>query len=98
MGLNMITIVMSGVVAGAFCGFLRLSVFVVIPLSPLIATYAAASGLIVHAHSWWIVVAVVGSPIALQLAYAAVTLLLHFVSLRKLIPGPQMAIGEKLRA
>jgi hypothetical protein len=32
--------------------------------------------LIAHAHSWWIVVAVVGSPIALQLAYAAVTLLL----------------------
>jgi len=98
LGLNMITIVMAGAVAGAFCGLLGLSVLVVILLSPLIAMCAAASGLIAHTHSWWIVVAVVGSPIALQLAYVTVTLLLHFVSLRKLISGPQMAIDEKLRA
>jgi hypothetical protein len=95
----MILIVMAaGVVAGALCGFLRLRVFVVILLSPLIATYAVASGLIAHTYAGWIVVAVVGSPVALQLAYAAVILLFHFVHLRKLIPETQMAIGHKIRA
>jgi hypothetical protein len=97
-GLNMITIVMAGVVAGALCSLLRLRVFVVIILSPLFAMCAAASGLIAHAYFWWIVVAVVGAPAALQLAYAAVTLLFNFVGLRKFIPQTQVAIGQKLRA
>jgi hypothetical protein len=96
--MNMIAIVMAGIVAGALCGLFRLRVFVVILLSPLIATCSATSGLVAHAHFWWIVVAVVGSPVALQLAYAAVTLFLHFVHSRKLIPDVQMAIAQKLRA
>jgi hypothetical protein len=95
----MITIVMAaGVVAGALCGFLRLRVFVVILLSPLIAMCAVVNGLIAHIYPGWIVVAVVGSPVVLQLAYAAVTLLSRFMHLRKLIPETQMAIGEKVRA
>ena len=95
----MITIVVgAGVVAGALCGFLRLRVFVVILLSPLLAVCAVAGGLIAHTYPGWIVVAVVGAPIVLQLAYAVVTLLFHFVHLRKLIPETQMAIGRKIRA
>jgi hypothetical protein len=94
----MITVMAAGVVAGALCGFLRLRVFVVILLSPLFAVCAAAGGLIAHTYFGWIVVAVVGSPIDLQLAYAAVTLLFHFVDLRKLMSETQMAIGQKLRA
>jgi hypothetical protein len=95
----MITIVVgAGVVAGALCGFLRLRVFVVILLSPLLAVCAVAGGLIAHTYAGWIVVALVGSPVALQLAYAAVTLLFHFVDLRKLLPETQMAIGHKIRA
>jgi hypothetical protein len=98
-GLNMITIVMAGGFgAGALCGFLRLRVFVVIVLSPLFAVCAVAGGLIAHTYAGWIVVVVVGAPVALQLAYAAVTLLFHFVDLRKLMPETQMAIGQKLRA
>ena len=97
-GLNMITIVMAGVVAGALCSLLHLRVFVVILLSPLFAMCAAAGGLIAHAYFWWIVVAVVGSIAALQVAYAAVTLLFYFVGLRKFIPQTQVAIGQKLRA
>jgi hypothetical protein len=96
--MNMIAIVTAGIVAGALCGLFRLRVFVVILLSPLIATCSAASGLVAHAHFWWIVVVVVGSLVALQLAYAAITLLFHFLDLRKLVPETQMAIGEKLRA
>jgi hypothetical protein len=42
--------------------------------------------------------ALCGAPVALQLAYAAVTLLFHFVDLRKLMSETQMAIGQKLRA
>jgi hypothetical protein len=88
----------AGVVAGALFGFFGFRVFVVIPLSLLLAVCAAAGGLIVHTYAGWIVVAVVGAPVALQLAYAAVTLLFHFVDLRKLTSETQMAIGQKLRA
>jgi hypothetical protein len=96
---NMITIILAtGVVAGAFCGFLRLNVFVVILLSPLFAVFAAATGLIAHTYAGWVVVAVVGSPVVLRLAYAAVTLVFHFVHLRKLVPETQIAIGQRSRA
>jgi hypothetical protein len=95
----MISIVMAaGVVAGALCGFLRLRVFVVILLSPLIAMCAAAAVLIAHTYPWSIAVAVIGSPVVLQLAYAAVILLFHFVHIGKLVPETRIAIGEKLRA
>jgi hypothetical protein len=89
----MIAIVIASIVAGSFCGFLRLRVFVVILLSPLFAMSAAAGGLIAHTYPWWIVIVFVGSLIALQLAYATATLLVHFVRLRKFIPETQVAIG-----
>jgi hypothetical protein len=89
----MIAIVIASFVAGFFGGLLRLRVFVVILLSPLFAISAAVGGVVVQAYLWWIVVAVIGSPIALQLAYAAATLLVHFVRLRKFIPETQVAIG-----
>jgi hypothetical protein len=90
--------VIAGIFVGAMCGLFRLRVFVLVPVSAILAVCSVASGIIAHADLWTIVIAVPVSLGAVQLAYAAVSLMLNFLRLRAVVPEMQAAIGQRLRA
>jgi hypothetical protein len=67
-----------------------------IALSALLAVGTVLAGTIFHTHPWVIVAEAVGSIVALQFTYVAVSLAHHLVHSRRLIPQVQAAIGEQL--
>jgi hypothetical protein len=88
--------VVFGVAIGGLCALLRHRVLMMIVLSALLAVGAALAGTIFHTHPWVIVTEAVGSIVALQFTYVAVSLTHHVVRSRTLIPQVQAAIGEQL--
>ena len=87
-----------GVVIGASCALLRRRVYVMLALTVLLAMVSALGGISLHNHPWVVVAQVFGSVIALQFVYAAVSLVMHLVRFRQLIPHVQTVIGRQLRA
>jgi hypothetical protein len=86
------------VVIGLLCALLRYRALMMLAVSVLLAGDAVISGIILHAHSWMIAAEVLGSITALQFAFVALGLTLHFVRFRKTLPHIQAAIGQQLRA
>jgi hypothetical protein len=90
--------VVLGIVIGGSCALLRRRVCTMMALTVLVAVVAALGGISLHSHPWVIAAQVFGSVIALQFVYAAVSLAVHLVRFRKLIPHVQTVIGRRLRA
>jgi hypothetical protein len=89
--------IICGVAIGALCALLRYPVFVMAPLSALLAVATVLNGIITHAHPGVIAIEVFGSVTTSQFMYASVGLTHHLVHLRKLVLEAQAAIGRELR-
>jgi acyl dehydratase len=90
--------VILGAVLGASCALLRRRVFLTVALSALLAVIGMLGGTLLHIDPWMTAAVIFGSVAAMQSVYVAVSLTLHFVRFRKLMPPIQTAIGHRLRA
>jgi hypothetical protein len=78
-----------GVATGTLCALLYYRVFMMLPVSALLIA-AGLGSIILHAPPWIIAVEVLGSLTASQFAYVAVSLAVHLVRSRAMIPHAHM--------
>jgi hypothetical protein len=87
-----------GALAGAVLASRRYRAFLLVPVAASMAAVAFLVGIVHGSHPGAIALEVLGSIVAPQFAYVALSLTAHLTRLAKLVPQVQAAIGQQLRA
>jgi hypothetical protein len=87
-----------GALAGAVLAFRRYPALLLVPVAASVAAVAFLVGIVHGSHPGAIALEVLGSIMAPQFAYVALSLTVHLTRSARLVPQVQVAIGQQLRA